>query len=333
MAHSNSDHQNDNTLLLPSLSVTIGTKEKEEDEWKWAYLERTDGLILTGSAKFAQVKVFYGTTTTLRYAAGYWSKGESDVGCSAIYLSGYVDKFTVPAKSRTCFLSSSLLKHVDLTKNGDEPQEATEITIRTFEDGQQKDEKWPAGVGAYKAVAIVSTSESETPSTIKIAPVEKESDAKRWGEITVKEGEGPVLALAKGGEVKFSEGTCTGAEKCGENAFDKEDPPAGGDPDSGSNPNPEGTDPADSPEKPKNNRTVTIVIVVAVVVVVLAIIIAVVVVLVFRKRQVSNCDESSLSSSSQDHKKMGQKDRPRHNSRMPRKPSHAQKESYGPLEA
>ena len=76
----------------------------------------------------------------------------------------------------------------------------------------------------------------------------------------------------------------------------------------------------------------TIVIVVAVVVVVLAIIIAVVVVLVFRKRQVSNCDESSLYGSSQG-KNMGQKERPRHNSRMPRKPSHAQKESYGPLEA
>ena len=298
----------DPDFLLPNLSVTIGVKNETSEEWKWFYSTRTDGLFLTGSDKLAKVKVFYGITTGLRYAAGYWSEENDNVACNKIYVSATFDKYQVPAKSMNCFISASVKDKLNLEQDGAAAGQ-DEILIRTYANGKQQEQKWPAGVGKQKAVAIFSKKETNVDSNIKITTTD--SETKRWGQMTLKQKDRPALSLGDHVVSLLPSGTCSGFEECGKDAR---------------------VGPEQDGQSSSNKRSKTIIVAVVVSAVIVVIVIVVVVIFVVRSRRVSNRVESSMSGSSEDQVDNQEKENHvRRDSKM-RRPSHPRKESYGHLE-
>lgn len=312
----------DSDYLLPNLSIAIGIKEKAEDEWKWSHLKRNDGVITTGSAPMAKVRVFYATKTDLRYAAGYLNKQYNNKVCNRLFVTTTFDNYQAPPKSVTCFVTGSMKNRISLTKAASDPQKQSNVVVEVYKQGKDKKESsvsYEEKEGWYKVVVLRNDKDEAEASNIKFGS--NETEAKAWGEISIK----PTAGLSHSGtsQTPVAEGGCEEHDLCGEDIEKaRKEREAGGD---------HGDE---APGNGNKDKTKVIIIAVVVTLVVVAIIIIVVVVVVRRDHRVCNASESISTSEDgeKNSKPQTQEDRPRHVSSNSRRSSNARKSDYSHLD-
>ena len=320
--------------LLPNLSVAIGIRDSEDAEWTWSHLKRTDGVITTGKAKFAKVKVFYATETIIRYAGGYLRTAYDGTVCNKLFMSHKSDNYQLTGQTVDCFVSGSVKEKITLRQEPGKAELPEGLTVETYKNGKAEGVTVKPEEARFRVFALKYVNADPTPSNINISS--DDSETKMWGSIDVNEG-APRLTHKTGVYTEPKEGTCVEHDVCGDDIHTGgggDDSGSGGEGGSGSGSGGSGTgtgtsgtgeggnDGSDGSKGPDNKKKTTIIVVSVVVSLLVVGIILVLIFTVGRRNRVCNADaESSSSTDGGDTRKksMGQADRPRHKSSNVRK--------------